>query len=370
MSKLFINGKFLAQRTTGVQRFARGVIVALDKLLSAQPFIDEVVILLPGSATPIDGLSVITQKVVGAEVRSLTVWEQLVLPFAARSGGLLCLSGSAPIFGKKVLSTIHDAAIFHFPSAYSWRFVLWYKFLFYLNMLRFGRFITVSNSSKFDLERVFPKSVFFVVPNSAEHIVADLADLSILSRLGLEKGKFILSVGSSNPTKNFSLLLEYFGGVSCVSNLPLTIVGSSNSNVFNSKPISKNFDNILFTGHLTDSELRALYENALCFVFPSLYEGFGIPPLEAMLCSCPVLASDIPVLHEVCGDAAIFFDPTDVGDLGSCLEKVIVDEQLRNMLIHKGHSRASIFSWLSAAESLRSALIETSFVEIVVEDVR
>jgi glycosyltransferase involved in cell wall biosynthesis len=360
---IYINGKFLAQRTTGVQRFARGVIGALDQSLLSTPCGRTVELLLPPTATPIDGLKVIRQRVVGRPGRSLTVWEQLELPRHADGGTLICLSGSAPLLVNECVPTIHDAAIYLYPRAYSRAFVTWYRLLFSLRARRSPLVLTVSDDSARELAHYLPSTSYRVVPNSAEHITKQPSDVSVLERLGLEAGQFLLSVGSLNPTKNFLALINAYSTSSLADKLPLVIVGAINSDVFRHNLKSSNHPNVKWAGSLPDTQLRSLYENATVFVFPSIYEGFGIPPLEAMLCACPVVASNSSAIPEVCGDAAHYFDPLCAIDMMVAINIVIDNEAYRNSLIDKGLRRAKAFSWKNSATKLRAALAAFSIID-------
>jgi glycosyltransferase involved in cell wall biosynthesis len=111
-------------------------------------------------------------------------------------------------------------------------------------------------------------------------------------------------------------------------------------------------------GRVSDGAVRALYENALCFAFPSLYEGFGIPSLEAMLCGCPVIASDIPALRETCGEAALYCDPHEPKSLARQIRALACDRDLRSKLRTLGLPRARGFSWNRSAELLLDTLRE------------
>jgi glycosyltransferase involved in cell wall biosynthesis len=363
LKALFVNGKFLAQRTTGVQRFARGVITALDRSLQATPCSHVVELLLPHAAIPIDGLRVIRQRVVGPPGRSLTAWEQLDLPRHARGATLLCLSGSAPLLVSDCVPTIHDAAIYFYPKAYSRAFVTWYRLLFSLRAKRSPLVLTVSESSASDLALHLPSTSYRVVPNSAEHIIKQPSDTSILNRLELNSREFLLAVGSLNPTKNFSALINAYATSSLSTYLPLIIVGAMNRDVFRRSSVVMDHPRIRCVGSLPDTQLRALYENAAVFVFPSIYEGFGMPPLEAMLCGCPVVASNVSSIPEVCGDAAQYFDPWNPIEMLSAIEFVVENANNRALLIEKGRKRANEFSWNNSATKLRVALAEFGLID-------
>jgi glycosyltransferase involved in cell wall biosynthesis len=360
---IYLNGKFLSQRTTGVQRFAHGVVRALDRSLQATPCGEDVELLMPPAATPIPGLQVIRQRVVGRPGRRLTLWEQLDLPAHARGGTLLCLSGSAPLLAGDCVPTIHDAAVYRYPQAYSRAFIAWYRLLFARRAKRSPLVLTVSDSSARDLAPHLPPTAFRVVPNSAEHITGQAADSTILDRLRLSARGFLLAVGSLNPTKNFAALIEAYATSPLADRLPLVIVGAVNREVFSAGVPVVDLPNVRWAGPVPDAQLRALYEAAAVFVFPSLYEGFGIPPLEAMRCGCPVVASNASSIPEVCGDAADYFDPTDRAAMLAALDTLLRDEARRAALTDRGLARARAYSWDHAAERLRAALAEFRFIE-------
>lgn len=360
---IHLNGKFLAQRTTGVQRFAYGVVSALDRSLQTTPCGQDVELLMPPAATPIAGLQVIRQRIVGRPGRRLTAWEQLDLPVHARAGTLLCLSGSAPLLAGNCIPTIHDAAVYRYPQAYSRAFVTWYRLLFAKRAKHSPLVLTVSESSARDLAPHLPPTAFRVVPNSAEHITGHLADPSVLDRLQLSAQGFLLAVGSLNPTKNFAALIEAYAISPLADRLPLVIVGAVNSQVFSAGAPLAHHPNVRWAGPVPDAQLRALYEAALVFVFPSIYEGFGIPPLEAMRCGCPVVASNASSIPEVCGDAVAYFDPTDRSAMMAAIDTLLRDDTRRGELIKRGLARARTYSWDRAAERLRAALAEFRFIE-------
>lgn len=360
---LFINGKFLAQSLTGVQRFAHGIVTALDTSLQVRPCGCIVELLLPASATPIEGLQIIRQRRIGRAGRSLTLWEQLDLPTSARGGCLVCLSGSAPYLARNCISTIHDAAVYLHPQAYSHLFVAWYRLLFAHHARRSSFVLTVSESSASDLAPFLPTTEFRVVPNSAEHILNQPADTSVLERLQLFPNGFLLAVGSLNPTKNFATLIEAYATSTLAERLPLVIVGAVNREVFRANNSIADHPNVRWADRVPDAQLRALYEQAALFVFPSIYEGFGIPPLEAMLCGCPVAASDTSSISEVCGKAVHYFDPRDRASMSAAIESILHNDDYRKSLIERGRQRAQEFTWDHSVECLRSALAEFQIID-------
>jgi glycosyltransferase involved in cell wall biosynthesis len=165
--------------------------------------------------------------------------------------------------------------------------------------------------------------------------------------------KYILAVSSLDPRKNFVNLIKAFIQAG-LPNVKLVIVGSANK-VFADqgiKPLIQNNDKIIFTGYISDKELIGLYSNALLFLYPSLYEGFGIPPLEAMACGCPTIVSDIASLPEVCGDASYYIDPTNVDSIAQGIVTLVRDEKLRKEFTDKGYERVALFSWENSVDNL------------------
>jgi glycosyltransferase involved in cell wall biosynthesis len=156
----------------------------------------------------------------------------------------------------------------------------------------------------------------------------------------------VLAVSSRNPNKNFQGVvraMNLLGGRAA----PFIIAGNVNSQVFGETealPAS-----VIQVGHISDAQLRALYESAGCFVFPSFYEGFGIPPLEAMACGCPVIAGDIGALRETCGDAALFCDPADPSSIAERIEEIMAASELRQKFIERGRLHALGFRWSKTA---------------------
>ncbi len=133
------------------------------------------------------------------------------------------------------------------------------------------------------------------------------SDPSVLAQYGLSGKRYVFALGSISVNKNFGLVVEAFNRLGR-SDLTLAVAGGQNASVFANVELADSAD-LVRLGYISDAALRALYENALCFVLPSLYEGFGIPPVEAMLCGCPAIVSTAPALVETCGDAALACDP-------------------------------------------------------------
>jgi glycosyltransferase involved in cell wall biosynthesis len=214
--------------------------------------------------------------------------------------------------------------------------------------------ITVSQFSKDELIRALGIAEDHISYTwlSAEHILRVNGDDSILDRNHLEPGKYVLAVGSQNPNKNLARLARAFDHLADL-NVPLAIAGGSNSTVFGKTEGTSQAVRTL--GFVTDAELRSLYEHAACFVFPSLYEGFGIPPLEALTLGTPVVVSRAASLPEVFGRAATYCDPYSPQDIA---------EQVRQVLRNEVQSRearkmfAGRFTWEACALKTWGLLLE------------
>lgn len=355
---IFINGKFTLQRTTGVQRVAEQLLRALDALppLPGEP--GWVLLHPPGGG--LAGLGRIVQATAGSGgVRRLHAWEQWTLPRAARGELLLSLSGSAPFLAGRQAVLIHDAAVFDHPEAYTRPFVTWYRMLFQRLSRRAERLFTVSafSQQRLAVGLGVPQTRFLVLGNGADHLGSVVADETLLDRHGLRGRRFLLTVGSANPTKNVGALVDAFARLAR-PDLALVIVGGDNARVFAGRAALAEPPGVLRTGPLGDTSLKALYRHAAGFVFPSTYEGFGLPPLEAMAEGCPVAVADAASLPEVCGDAALYFDPTSAPAIDDALHRLLDDAALRSRLKRAGAARAAAFSWAASAARLRVALME------------
>jgi len=348
---IYLNGKFTAQRTTGVQRVAAQLLQALDARVDGR----WVLLCPPHGRLP--QLRRIEARTVGLAGLPTTLWEQGVLPWAARDGVLLNLAGAAPAFARRQVCMLHDAAVFDHPEAYTRRFVGWYRWLFRRVARQALALLTVSNFSRerLSLHLHVDASRFAIVPNGADHLDSVAADDSVLDRHGLRGQRFLLAVGSDNPTKNHAALLAAFARLRDEPGLRLVMVGGRHGAVFAGQARTDP-PGVLRIGELGDAPLKTLYTNALALVFPSLYEGFGLPPLEAMACGCPVAAARAASLPEVCGDAALYFDPFDVDEMAAALRRICGDADLRARLRAAGTRRVTAYPWSASATALLSAL--------------
>lgn len=337
-----VNGRFLTQRMTGVHRYAYEMCCALKR--EGCSFL----VVAPKNILPDYNLcfDVVTYGWSGSHL-----WEQIELPYYLnknyKNAILINFTGLGSLFYKKTICTVHDISFLRHPEWFSKSYYYLYKILTPITVRRAYKVLTVSEFSKNELIDVFgtPASKIEVIYNAAaDNLVAGKQEI------GNDK-KYLLTVSSIEPRKNFKRLIKAFNMLNN-SDYILYIVGKKDKVFGNVGFDELNDENIVFTGYITDNELAKYYSEATAFVYASLYEGFGIPNLEAMKNGCPVLASDIPPHREVCGDAAIYFNPLDVDDMVKKISYVIENKEVRSGLVANGKERTTMFSWQKSARKL------------------
>ena len=340
---IFVNGRFLTQPMTGVQRVAREVTAALRMRYGSR-----LSILGPARGMSSDAMNAMR---VGRNTGQF--WEQIDLPRHARSGVLLNLGNTAPLFHRRQLLMIHDAGIFSTPEAYSTKFRAWYRIL--QGALGRGgtKIITVSEFSKNELVRSLKLQAehVHVVRPGVDHMVRLHADKEILTRYGLRPGGFVLAVGTLAVHKNLAAL-NVLAEALAARGMPFAITGAVGGAAFSAKGPARLPAPALYLGRVTDPELKALYENAACFIMPSLYEGFGLPAVEAMMCGCPVIAGDIPALRETCGSAALFCNPHAPEEIAQVTLALLDDAALRVQIREAALRYSAKMTWQKSADAL------------------
>lgn len=340
---LYINGRFVTQSLSGVQRFATELSRALLALEGAGARM----------VVPVAG----AQLWPGARETGRLhgqAWEQWELPRQARDGVLLNLGNTAPLLAHRQVLVIHDAGVYSTPEAYSWKFRSWYKTIQAAVIRRGVPIVTVSEFSRTEIIRHLPVQVGQVntMPEGADHVQRIVPDPATLDQFGLERGRYVLAVGNLAAHKNLpalALLAERL----CFQGMRLVVAGNVLGGAFSAAGAQQLPAAAYYIGRVTDSQLKALYEAACCFVFPSRYEGFGLPAVEAMASGCPVVAADIPALHETCGEAALYCDPAWPDDIAAQVLLVCNDTALQSRLRAAGRQRVASMTWQRAALALQ-----------------
>lgn len=352
--KIAVNARFLTQQVTGVQRYAIELTKRLIELLGEQ----NVVLLAPKTSPEwFHGVRVVRSDMPFEGY----IWEQFVLPgmFRMSQGDILWSPGNmGPLLLDNQVITIHDLAVFVHPEGFNRYFVWWYRFSLPRLVHRARRVLTVSNFSKTEFIRLLgiaaEKIAVTYLGFDGKFDFNNIQELSPeLSQLKLPK-RYVLSVASLAPNKNlygliraWTVLKQKISEDVClvlVGGMPRTLAG------IELDPSKLKKDGIYVLGYVDDELLPYLYKGAEVFVFVSLYEGFGLPPLEAMACGTPVVVSKAASLPEVVGDAGVYVDPYNVDDIAHGIHKVLSDSNLREELRRKGLERAKLFSWPKTAQ--------------------
>jgi glycosyltransferase involved in cell wall biosynthesis len=344
------NGRFLAARPTGVQRVAEQLITHVDALLSDGADARMWSLLVPHRANRQLRLRHIVESQSGRLRGQL--WEQLELPYLAKNKILVNLCNQAPIFHKGGVVMIHDVQSFLSPESYSRAFRMWYRFSMPRICAKADVVLTVSNYSREQMirHRVASADKIKVIYNGVDHVAAIDADKCSLERWGLLPHSYIVALSSTQKHKNIPFLFDVFAQ-SISAHLKLVLVGEADRTAFE-RLGAKPPPNVLFCGKVSDAELRALYENALCLAFPSTTEGFGLPPLEAMFVGCVAVVAPCGALPEVCGGAATYVSPHDVVGWRQAIQTLDKDPAARAHFIDKGRRWAAQFTWKKSAEQL------------------
>ncbi|MFA5829404.1 MAG: glycosyltransferase family 1 protein [Candidatus Gracilibacteria bacterium] len=267
-----------------------------------------------------------------------------------------------PCFAPKnlrVIITVHDLVAFLFPGSHNSKAVLIERVTLRKALKKAANVLVVSaNTEKDLLDRFhYPKEKIHEVPCATTEFYKEEIgerELTAFKKKHHLPDKFILAVGTLEPRKNFSTLIKSFVIVKRkYPDCKLVIVGKKGWKYKLIEEALKKYQlesDVIFPGYLVDEDLRKMYHLASVFVFPSLYEGFGIPPLEAMACGCPVVSSNVASLPEVIGDSGLLIDPKNAHKWADAVCSLLDNEQTRNMLIERGHRRAEKFSWANSAK--------------------
>jgi glycosyltransferase involved in cell wall biosynthesis len=261
--------------------------------------------------------------------------------------------------GKKVV-TIHDLTHKAYPEAMDPALKTFMDRNFKISLDRADKIATVSEFSKGEIIKYFAvdPSKIAVIPsavNAGSYFpIKDQKTLAPYKKKYSIAGEYFLYLGTLEPRKNIGLLVEAYHLLKQkIPDVPRLLLGGKKGWLYES--IFKKVEalglgkNVLFLGYVPDEDVAPLMCGALAFVFPSLYEGFGTPPLEAMACGVPVLTSNCSSLPEVTGDAALLVDPSRVEEIAAGMERLLTDKNLRGELSRKGLERAKQFTWERAA---------------------
>jgi glycosyltransferase involved in cell wall biosynthesis len=291
-------------------------------------------------------------------------WEQLVQPWALHRSGVQLLHAMA--FVSPLLElvptvvTVHDLSFLRFPDRFRPAKRLYLSTLTRISCRRARRIIAVSHATAAETERLLdvPAERIDVVPHGVEHTrFRPLPDSKVETarhEIGMPE-RFVLFLGTLEPRKNLCTLIEAFARIGAArQGIKLVIAGGKGwyyQEVFDHVERVRLEEAVLFPGFVPDDELPLWYNAATVFAYPSLYEGFGMPLLEAMACGTPVIGADTSCMPEVIGDAGVLVSPDDIDGLAVSLERLLVDAELRADLGQRGQARAASYTWEAAAKA-------------------
>jgi glycosyltransferase involved in cell wall biosynthesis len=268
---------------------------------------------------------------------------------------------SPPFSPCPVVVSIHDLSFEHLPQTFKWRSRKQLRITVRRSAREASQVIALSEHTRKDIISTYciPPEKVTVIPLAAAAHFRPIRNDEELQRVrqtyGIE-GEYILSVGAIQPRKNLSRLVAAYSRLRRATpegNLPKLVLAGKCAWLYEEtlrtiKELQVS-DSVILTGYVPESDLPVLYSGALCFVYPSYFEGFGLPPLEAMKCGVPVIVGNRTSLPEVVGDAAILVDPFDADAIAGAMDKLISDSNLRAELAARGLARAKLFDWRETA---------------------
>ncbi|QDW26941.1 glycosyltransferase family 4 protein [Pedobacter sp. KBS0701] len=353
---IYVNGRFLSHKMDGIGRFSLEICKQLKEL--GLNFI----IVIPKwlDYANNEGFRIIKYGNLKSHF-----WEQLDLYYFLKLNKnplLISFSGLGPLFYKNQITTIHDLSFYANKEWFSKTYTFVYGIATPIVARSSKKIFTVSNFSKSEIVKYLgiKEAKIEVIYNAvANHLYKAAPADEVTPKVNdILKEKYVLAVSSLDPRKNLQGLIDSFLALE-LSDCKLVLVGKA-SNHFNIR-LDATDKNILFTGFVSDTDLLALYTHCEFFIYPSFYEGFGIPPLEAMKSGCAVLASRIPSLEEVCADAALYINPYDINDMKEKMLAVMEDIELRNELKAKGIIRSRFFTWEASGKKVYELIKNFSF---------
>ncbi|MDB2649803.1 glycosyltransferase family 4 protein [Porticoccaceae bacterium] len=335
---IIVNARFLTQKITGVQRYAIELCRQLKKNHTSLRFVAPRNVIHEELANELE--------VERCGYLEGHLWEQIELPRYAsncRNALIVNLCNTAPLFYRNKLVVLHDVAFKRFPKNFSFLFRNFYRVIIPWILRNSKYIVTDSEFSKNEIYQLYNLGTkpIKVIPCAVGDNFKNISH---------NKRNYVLAVSSISPHKNFGSLVKAFASID-EENIELHIVGDINKNFSDAGIVDliKSNSKIKMLGHITDSELAESYTKALCFVYPSFYEGFGIPPLEAQASGCPCIVSDIASLPEVFGESVVYCDPYSISDIASKLKNLISDDKVRKKYIRLGLDNVKRYSYRRSA---------------------
>jgi glycosyltransferase involved in cell wall biosynthesis len=281
------------------------------------------------------------------------IWEQLYLPMKTENKLLWSPANTGPLGVSKQVLSLMDVTPLDHPEWMSLQFAGWYGFLIPRLVRNVRKIITISEYSKQRILEhcsVDERKIEVTYLAADERFVPEVSEKTeeVLKILKIPSRHYLVALGSLEPRKNLHRVLQAWENIQNTIPKDIWLIlagGVGKKNVFGDHRYNTLPERVYLTGHVPDQYLPALYSGAIATVYLSLYEGFGLPPLEAMACGTPVLTSNISSLPEVVGDAALMVNPFDIEDISEGMKLIIENSTLRNTMKKIGLKRAHSFNW-------------------------
>lgn len=379
--RIGIDARFYGPIGKGLGRYTQEIV---DNILKIDQYNDYIIFLRRDNFDELVIDNYPNAKKVLMELRWYSLKEQLLMPFYLKREKLdlvhFCHFNVPFFVPSEFVVTIHDLILTKFKTIRATTLSPWlyhlknffYRIIIKRALKKSKKIITVSNFTKNDIIEQFKipadkievtyEGVANLAKGSDSLFITKLDQSKVLNSYSIENS-FLLYVGNAYPHKNLDFLLRAFKVLYQEDqSLRLVLVGQEDYFYRQIKDLDfelfPNNSPVIFTGYVPDNELEILYQQALLYVFPSLYEGFGLPPLEAMAKSCPVLSSQAASMPEILGSAAMYFDPRDQADFLKKSRELISNEVLRLELIERGREQVKKYSWWDCALATREIYLE------------
>lgn len=357
----------LRQRA-GIGRYTRGLLAAVTAIDPANSY----TLAAPRDAAPLEAwaANVSVRRLPLTDWALTIAWHRLRLPlFIDLFTGPLDVFHSPdfvlpPVRQARTIVTVHDLSFLRFPEYAAKSLVAYLSAVVPRSLQRADLILADSQWTKKDLVAMLgmPEGKIRVVPAGVGPEYQVITDVEMLREVRQKyqlPERFILHVGTLEPRKNLPRLIEAFAMLlPHEPDLKLVLVGGKGwlyEAIFATVERLRLAEKVVFPGYVAEADLPAVYNLAAVFAYPSIYEGFGLPPLEAMACGVPVVCSNRSSLPEIVGDAALHIEPDDVQALAEALYSALGDPTLRQELLQRGRERARLFTWPAAAQQLLEA---------------
>lgn len=352
-----IDAHMVGAQETGNETYCQGLVEGLAQIDDHNQYM--VYLNSPCALPSVNGHGRLQRRM----LRSASNAWRLVMGFAQASRtdhlDLLHVTYNVPFFTQcPTVVAVHDISYVHFPEFFSKRDLRLLSTYVPYSVKKARQVLTLSESAAEDIERVYrvPRSKISIIPLAARSTYTDIVQPMRVEQVretyGLDR-PYVLAVGNLQPRKNLPRLIEAFSQLpGSLDDLKLVIAGKAQwqqSEVYRRVADLQLQDRVVFTGYLDDHDLALLYNGSLALVYPSLYEGFGLPILEAMACGTPVISSNTSSMPEVAGDAAFMVDPLSTSEIAEAIARVAQSRSLQESLRRKGLKRAAEFSWRKTA---------------------